>query len=174
MKRFFTTIGLIWVLLITLIATGCPKSSKTALEDGFAASVRVASYGKDATVAFTKLRQDGAITKEKFDSIILVLEKISIAGRTVHNQLESFVARYPDGNVPASEFKPVALIFNADIYTPFIELLGIVGGLSTANQTLVALAMAGLKTAIFTVKRLMNKHSAYLGMPKENLTYAAA
>lgn len=174
MKRFITTLGLIWVLLTTLITSGCPKSSKTALEDGFSASVRVSSYGRDATEAFTKLRQDGAISKEKFDSIIATLEKISIAGRTVHNQLESFVARYPDGNVPASEFKPLAIIFNADIYTPFIELLGIVAGLSPANQTLVAIAMAGLKTGIYTIKRLMNRHSAYLGLPKENLTYANA
>lgn len=174
MKRFFTTLCLIWILVITLITSGCPKSSKTALEDGFAASVRVSSYGTDATKAFTKLRQDGAISKPVFDSIILKLEKISVSGRAVHNQLAHFVELYPDGNIPPADFKPLDLIFNADIYTPFIELLGIVGGLSTANQTLVAIAMAGLKTAVFTVRRLMDRHAAYLGLPKENLTYANA
>jgi len=174
MKRFFTTLGLIWILLVTLIVSGCPKSSKDALTDGFAASVRISSYGTDATKAFTKLRQDGAISKETFDSVILKLEKISVGGRAFHDRLEQFVIQYPDGNVPPSEFKPLNILFNADIYNPFIELLGVVGGLSQANQTILAIAMAGLKTSIFTIRRLMNKHSAYLGMPKENFTYAAA
>lgn len=174
MKRFITTASLIWLMLVTLITSGCPKSSKSALEDGFSASVRVSSYGADVTKAFTELRRDGAISKEFFDSAISKLEKISIAGRKVHDQLERYIQQYPDGNVPSEEFKPLSLIFNADIYTPFIELLGTVGGMSQANQIILQVAMAGLKTAIFTIKRLMNRHAAYLGLPKGTLTYANA
>lgn len=164
---------LIWVLMVGLIATGCPRDSKTALEDGFAASVRVSSYGTDVTKGFTQLRKDGAITKEVFDGVISKLEKVSIAGRKVHEVLKGFVERYPDGIVPPSEFKPVALIFNSDVYSPVIELLGTIAALSPANQALVSMAMAGLKLAVNTIKSLMTRHAAYLGLPRE-INYVTA
>jgi hypothetical protein len=164
--KVFTQLILMWIICLGLITTGCPKDSKSALEDGFSASVRVSSYGTDLTKAFTQLKRDGAIPQVVFDGVISKLEKVGIAGRKVHDALAGFVAKYPDGNVPSSEFQPIALLFNSDIYGPVIELLGTVAGLSPANQAVVSLAMTGLKLAVNTVRSLMNRHAAYLGLPK--------
>lgn len=164
--KVFTKLTLLWIISLGLITTGCPKDSKTALEDGFAASVRASSYGTDLTKAFTQLRRDGAIPQVVFDGVISKLEKISIVGRKVHDALAGFVMRYPDGNVPASEFSPLALAFNSGVYEPVIELLATVAGLSPANQALLSVAMSGLKLAVNTIRSLMNRHSAYLGLPE--------
>lgn len=166
MRKVGTTMALIWVLIISIITAGCPKNTKSALESGFAASVRISSYGTDLTKGFTQLRRDGAISKELFDSTISKLEKVAIAGRKVHDLLEGFVERYPDGSVPASEFQPVNLLFNSDVYGPVIELLATYAGLSPAHQALLSVAMSGMKAAVNVVRRLMDKFSIHLVGPK--------
>lgn len=174
MRKFLTSLTLIWVICLGLITSGCPSDSKSKLEAGFAASVRISSYGTDLTKAVTQLRKDEAITKPQFDSIIEKLGLVAQSGRIFHTTLAGFVERYPDGNVPASEFQPLNLLFNKDIYGPVMQVIVLVAGLSSEQQAIIALALAGLKSAVMTIKRLMDKNSAYFegqGEPKYTASY---
>lgn len=165
MRKTFTALILMWVLVLGLVTTGCPRDSKTALEEGFAASVRASSYGTDFVKGVTQLHNDGALSDSAFNSIIVKMKVFGVAGRKINDALAAFVVKYPDGNIPPGEFSPLALIFNSDMYLPVLDIASTLFHLSPANQAIVAIAMAGLKTALNTIKRLMDRHSAFLGLP---------
>ena len=175
MKSYFITLGLVAALIFTCTGESCNKSSQSALNDGFAASVRVSSFGTDLTKGFTKLRHDGAIPQDTFDFVIAKLKLADIAGHALNKTLADLVAKYPDGNIPPAEFSPIALVFNSDIYTPIVDVFGVVAKLSPANQALLSVSIAGIKLAINTIRNLVNKHSAELGLPEiKELSYGIA
>jgi hypothetical protein len=176
MIRFFTTLGLLAVLMFSTIGASCSKDTQSALADGYSASVRIATYGTDLTRSFTQLRHDGAISQAVFDDVIAKLKLVDSAGHALNKTLNDLITKYPDGNVPPAEFSPLALAFNTDIYTPVFDIIATAAKLSPANQALVSLALSGIKLATNTIRSLMNKHSAALGLPeiKERYDYGVA
>ncbi len=148
------------LVMLSLGAKGCGGKDKPVLVTAYEASVRFSATADSAAQSVLNRFNEGNISLETKDAIFAKLKIFSQAGRTFHSEVSGLKARFPTGNVPASELLKVETLFDSGIYGPFLDLLEMVKVLPADQRALVELAIATLKVVISQIRRAFSSNAS--------------